>query len=305
MVDVKEIKHVRAAPFALMSSAIHAILAFIAAVLIILAFGSLAALIPGAGMFAAFITVLGLAIIILYPLTTFFWNILLAFVTALIYNLLAPKVGGIKLGMEGEEVKSIPVLSVALILACVVAVLTFILGLYMGLAGSSILSLISGVIPIAGAAVANATNATNATVPTGGLFGAISGIWALFWIILMPIMAFIFSFIGYALFAIFYNILIPKIGGMKLIFAEAGTAFELTNIPVVPLALSVSVVLAVLGAIYGFIMGIMTGDILVAIIWLITYAISWFIMYFIILALAAVFYNFLQPRIGGIKLELE
>lgn len=115
----------------------------------------------------------------------------------------------------------------------------------------------------------------------------------------------IFSFIGYALFAIFYNILIPKIGGMKLIFAEAGTAFELTNIPVVPLALSVSVVLAVLGAIYGFIMGIMTGDILVAIIWLITYAISWFIMYFIILALAAVFYNFLQPRIGGIKLELE
>ncbi len=305
MVDIKEIKHIRAAPFTLMSSSIHAILAFIAAILIILFFGSLAALIPGASMFAAFIALLGLAIIILYPLTAFFWNILAAFVMALLYNLLAPKVGGIKLGMEGEEVKSIPVVSVALVLSCIVAVITFIMGLYMGLAGSSIFSLISGVIPIAGAAVAGATNATNATVPTGGLFGAISGFWALFWIILMPIMMFIFSFIGYALFAVFYNILIPKIGGIKLIFAEAGTAFELTNIPAVPAALSVSVVLAVLGAIYGFLMGLMSGDIVAAIIALIVYAIMWFIMYFIIVALGAVIYNFLQPKIGGIKLELE
>jgi hypothetical protein len=305
MVDIKEIKHIRAAPFTLMSSSIHAILAFIAAILIILFFGTLAALIPGASMFAAFITLLGLAIIILYPLTAFFWNVMAAFVMALLYNLLAPKVGGIKLGMEGEEVKSIPVVSVALVLACIVAVITFIMGLYMGLAGSSILSLVSGVVPVVGTLLIDATNATNATAPTGGLFAAISGIWALFWIILVPIMTFIFSFIGYALFAIFYNILIPKIGGMKLIFAEAGTAFELTNIPVVPAALSVSVVLAVLGAIYGFLMGIMTGDIVAAIIALIVYAIMWFVMYFIIVALGAVIYNFLQPKIGGIKLELE
>jgi hypothetical protein len=121
----------------------------------------------------------------------------------------------------------------------------------------------------------------------------------------MPIMAFIFSFIGYALFAIFYNIIIPKVGGMKLIFAEAVNGFELTNIPVVPAALSISVVSAVLGAIYGFISGIMTGDFVVAIIWLVMYAIMYFIMYFIIVALATIFYNFLQPRIGGIKLVLE
>lgn len=305
MVDIKEIKHIRAAPFTLMSSSIHAILAFIAAILIVLFFGSIAAFIPGASSFAAFITVLGLAIIILYPLTAFFWNILLAFVTALLYNLITPKVGGIKLGMEGDEVKSIPVVSVALILACVVAVLTFIMGLYMGLGGSSILSLISGSIPIVGSVIANATNTTNATVPTGGVFGAISGMWALFWIILVPIMTFIFSFIGYALFAIFYNIVIPKIGGMKLVFAEAANGFELTNIPVVPAALSLSVVLAILGAIYGFISGIMTGDIVVAIIWLVTYAIMYFIMYFIIVAIGTIIYNFLQPKIGGIKLVLE
>jgi hypothetical protein len=52
-------------------------------------------------------------------------------------------------------------------------------------------------------------------------------------------------------------------------------------------------------------MGILTGDIVVAIIALITYAIMWFIMYFIIMALVAVFYNILAPKIGGIKLDLE
>jgi len=35
MVDIKEIKHIRAAPFTLMTSSIHAILAFIAAILVI------------------------------------------------------------------------------------------------------------------------------------------------------------------------------------------------------------------------------------------------------------------------------
>ena len=92
---------------------------------------------------------------------------------------------------------------------------------------------------------------------------------------------------------------------LKLIFAEAANGFELTNIPVVPAALSISMVMAVLGAIYGLVMGIMTGDVVLAIIWLISYAISWFVMYFIMIALATVFYNFLQPRIGGIKLVLE
>ena len=302
MVDIKEIKHIRAAPFTLMTSSIHAVLAFIGAILLILLFGTVAALIPGASMFAAFITVLGLAIIILWPLTAFFLEILYSFVLALLYNLLAPKVGGIKLGMEGDEVKSIPVVAVALIMSCIGAIITFIFGLYMGLAGSSVLSLISGVIPIAATATGNSTVES---VFTGAAAGAASGIWAVLWIIAYPIAVFIITFIATAIFALFYNIIIPKIGGMKLIFAEAGTAFELTNIPVVPLALSVSVVMAVLGAIYGLLMGILTGDIVIAIIWLITYAIVWFVMYFIILAIAAVVYNFLQPKIGGIKLELE
>jgi len=302
MVDIKEIKHIRAAPFTLMTSSIHAVLAFIAAILIVLTFGIIAALIPALGLFAAFISLVGIGIIILYPLSAFFFNILYAFVVALIYNGLAGRVGGIKLGMEGEEVKSIPVVPAALILSCVAVIITFIVGLYMGLGGSAVLSLISGIIPVAASATGNATVES---IFTGAGMGALSGLWAVLWIIAYPIMAFIMTFIVTAIFAVLYNVLIPKIGGIKLIFAEAGDAFELTNIPVVPLALSLSVVMAVLGAIYGFLMGILTGDIVVAIMGLILYAIMWFIMYFIILAIAAVIYNFLQPKIGGIKLVLE
>ncbi len=305
MVDIKEIKHIRAAPFTLMTSSIQAILAFITAILVIIFFGTIAAIIPGMSMLAGFITVLGLSIIILWPLTSFFFNIVYAFILAVLYNLLAPKLGGIKLGMEGEVVESIPVMSFALILSVIVAVLTFLTGLYIGLAGSSVFSLASGLIPIAANLAANATNTTTAALPNGGMMAAVSGIWALFWIIVMPIAMFIMTFIAYALFAVFYNTLIPKIGGLKLIFAEAANGFELTNIPVVPAALSISVVMAVLGAIYGLIMGLLTGDVVLAIIWLVSYAISWFIMYFIMVALATVFYNVLQPRIGGIKLVLE
>jgi hypothetical protein len=309
MVDIKEIKKIRAAPFTLMTSSIHAILAFIAAILLILFFGTIAALIPGMGLFASFITLLGLSIIILLPLTSFFLNIMYAFVLALLYNVLAARVGGIKLGMEGEEVKTIPVVSIALILSCVVAILTFIMGLYMGLAGSSVLSLISGIIPIAANVAANATNATDVSaLPTGAGMAAISGIWALFWIILMPIVAFIFSFIGYALFALFYNVLIPKVGGIRLIFAEAANGFELTNIPVMPAAIALSVVSAIFGLLQGLLnlaQFSMMGDVLGGFMMLIVQIISSFIMTFIIVALATLIYNFLQPRIGGVKLVLE
>ncbi|HMK54033.1 MAG TPA: hypothetical protein VK444_04545 [Methanobacteriaceae archaeon] len=309
MVDVKEIKHIRAAPFTLMTSSIHAILAFIIAIILILTFGTIAALIPGAGLFAGFIALLGLSIIILMPLTAFFINILYAFVMALVYNLVAAKVGGIKLGMEGDEVKSIPVVALALVFACVGAIFALILGLYMGLAGSAVFSLVSGVIPIA-ATAANATNVTNlTTIPTGAVMQALSGIWALFWIIIYPIVAFIMTFIIAALFAIFYNVLIPKVGGIKLMFAPVtGNVFELNNIPPVPAALAIAVVMTIFGIIQGllnFVVLSSAGDAVGGLVSLIAKIISAFVGYFVIVAIVAFLYNFLAPKIGGIKLELE
>lgn len=298
MVDTKEIKHIRAAPFALMNSSVSTILAFIGTIILILAFGLVAALIPGMNVLGGFLAVLGLSVIILWPLTVFFIGILYSFVFALIYNLLATKVGGIKLELEGNEVKSIPVVALALISALVSTVFAFIAGLYIGLAGTPIFSLISSIIPLA----ANATNST----ATGGAVGALGALWSVFWIIGYPILTFIVGFIFVALFAIFYNLLAPRIGALQLDFAPvSGNDFELTNIPIIPAALIFGAVYAIMGLIYGILGALAATDAVSAIVAIIVNIIVYFIMYFIGVALFALFYNLLQPKIGGIKLVLE
>jgi hypothetical protein len=309
MVDVKEIKHIRAAPFTLMSSSIRAILAFIAAIIFVLAFGLVAAFIPQLGALTGFLALIGVAVIILAPLTAFFINIMFAFVLALLYNHVAPLVGGIKLGLEGSDVKSIPVVPLALIIAWITAIIAFIVGIYLALAFAPIFSIISTATPVIAQAVANATNATNMTIPTGAAVGAAGWILALVSIIVVPILAFIFAFIGSALFAIFYNVIVPRVGAAKLEFASvSGNVFELTNIPAVPAALAIGVVFAIFGLINGLFNLIsysMAGNAVGGVISFITNIISGFVMYFIIVALIAIFYNMLQPRIGGVKLELE
>jgi hypothetical protein len=309
MVDVKEIKHIRAAPFTLMNASIEAILAFIAAIIFVIAFGLVAAFIPQLNAIAGFLALIGVAVIILAPLTTFFLNIMFGFVLALLYNLVAPRVGGIKLGLEGSDLKSIPVVPLALIMACISAIIAFIVGLYLALAFAPIFSIISTATPVIAQAVSNATNATNMTLPTGAAIGAAGWIFALISIILVPIMVFIFAFIGSALFAIFYNVIVPRVGAAKLDFAPvSGNDFELTNIPAVPAALAIGVVYAIFGLINGLINLIsysMAGNAVGGVVNLITSIIGYFVMYFIIVALIAIFYNMLQPRIGGVKLELE
>ena len=309
MVDIKEIKHIRAAPFTLMTSSIRAIFAFIAAIIFVIAFGLVSAFIPQLGVLKGALALIGVAVIILAPLTAFFINIIFAFVLALLYNLVAPRVGGVKLGLEGSDVKTIPVVPLALIIACISAIVAFIVGLYLALAFTPILSIISTATPVIAQAVANATNNTNMTIPTGAAVGAISSIFALVSIIVLPILAFIFAFIGSALFAIFYNVIVPRVGAAKLDFAPvSGNVFELTNIPAVPAALAMGVVFAIFGLINGLFNLIsysMAGNAVGGIVSLILGIIVYFIMYFIIVALIAIFYNILQPRIGGVKLELE
>lgn len=309
MVDVKEIKHIPVAPYTLMNSSIQSIFAFIFAILFVLAFGLLAALIPGLSALGGTLALIGVGVIILAPLTVFFLNVLWSFVLALVYNLLAPKVGGVKLGLEGNDLKTIPVVPLSLIMACISTVFAFIFGLYLALAFTPIFTLISTATPVIATALANATNATNMTIPTGDVIGAAGWVFALTFIILVPIVTFISTFIGAALFAIFYNALAPRVGFAKLDFAAvSGNVFELVNIPAVPAALIMAVVFAIFGLIQGILNLIsfsIAGDAVGGVISLITSTIGNLVMYFIIVLLVAIFYNVLQPRIGGVKLELE
>lgn len=325
MVDVKEIKSIELVPFTLMTSSIGAILALIYALILLITFGTLAAFLPGAALIFAS---LGISMIILYPIGTFLVYITLSFVTALIYNMLVPRTGGIKLGLEGDEVKNVPVVSFALIMSCVAAIWAFIIGLLLTAVILPLTTIVSTVIPLASqlavAVVNNATsilsmsnstnlsvNATNlsaATLPNGSAVGTGGVVLALMLIIGLPIAVFVFGFIGHALAAIFYNFIIPRVGGVKLLFAPAGTAHEITSIPVVAAALALASVATIFGIIEGIISlinGIMAGSAAMGVVSLIGNIIGSFIGTFIIVAIIALLYNYLAPRIGGVQLGLE
>ncbi len=294
MLDVKEIKSVELTPFTKMSALIYGILGFIAAVVLLIALTIVqaAGVIPQLGQFNI-VTGVGIPLIILIPIGAFFSTLAVSFFSVMLYNALVPRLGGIKLELEGNEVVKIPVISYALILSAIGAIWAFIAGLVLAAVISPLFSLIS-TLPEAANITANLTNATGSAMPTGAGFGAIGVIMSLALIIGLPIMVFVFGFIWSALFAIFYNYIVTRVAKINLEFAAiSGNLHELKHIPVLPTALAVALAYAILGVISGIASG-NYGEF-----------ISNFVMYFIETALIALLYNYLAPKIGSIKLNLE
>jgi len=326
MVDVKEIKSIELVPFTLMTSSIGAIIGLIYAIILLITFGALAAFLPGAALIFAS---LGISMIILYPIGTFIVYTALAFITALIYNMLVPRLGGVKLGLEGDQVTSLPVMSFALILSAVGAIWALIIGLILTAVILPLTTIISTVIPLAsqlfasvinnatsilsmsnatGNLTVNATNLTAANLPNGSVVGTGGVVLALMLIIGLPIAVFILGFIGNALTAIFYNAIIPRVGGLRLILTPAGTANEITNIPVVAASLALAAVALIFGIIVG-ILGLISmavaGHAVAGVETLIFDIIRYFLGTFIMVAIVTIIYNFLASRIGGVQLRLK
>lgn len=302
MVDVKEIKNIKIAPFTLMSSSISAILAFISGIIIALAFGIIALFIPPQfAPLGSFLSALGLTMVIARPILVFLIGLSTVFLSILLYNALVPKVGGIKLALEGNTLESIPIVPFALILSIIGAIWAFILGL---LITTALLPLTGAI----GTAIPMIANATNMTTLTGARFGSLVAFGAVFFIIILPILVFILGFIGSALTAAFYNYIAVRAAKVQLNFETISNAWaKLTSVPILPAALSIGVVFAIFGFIRGLLLLIglaARGDVVSGIVNLIISTIGLFILYFIIVAIGAWLYNWLAPRIGTIKLEL-
>ncbi|MDZ4171622.1 MAG: hypothetical protein U1C19_05605 [Methanobacteriaceae archaeon] len=296
MIDVKEIKSIKLTPFTKMSASIYGVLGLIAGVLMLITLTIIqtAGFMPQLGQFNV-VTGFGIPIIILFPIGAFFSTIVISFFSVMLYNTLVPRLGGIKLELEDKDVTKIPVISYALILSAIGAVWAFIAGLVLAALISPIFSLLSTIstLPEASQVAANFTNATGAAMPTGGEFGAAGIIMSLVLILGLPIMVFVFGFIWNALFALLYNYIVTRVAKIQLEFSQISeNLHELKNIPVIPTALAVALVYTLLG-----LLGILSGN----------YAefIANFVQYFIQTALIALLYNYLAPKIGSIKLNLE
>jgi hypothetical protein len=217
----------------------------------------------------------------------------MSFFSAMLYNILVPRLGGIKLELDGDEVVKIPVISYALILSAIGSIWALIAGLVMAALISPLFSFIS-TLPEGSQIAANFTATTGVAMPSGAEFGAAGIIISLLLIIGLPILIFVFGFIWTALFAIFYNYITTRVAKIRLQFSQiSGKLHGLKNIPVLPTALAVAITYALLGIVFG----ILTRNY--------TEFISNFIQYFIGTALAAYLYNYLAPKIGSIKLNME
>ena len=296
MINIKEIKSVKLTPFTRMSASIYGILGFIGAVVMLLALiiVQAAGVIPELGQFNL-VTGFGIPLIVLLPIGAFFSTIVTTFFSVMLYNLLVPRLGGVKLEMEGSVVENIPVISFSLILSTIGAVWAFIVGLVLAAVISPIFSLLGAIstMPEAANITANLT-ASGATLPTGAGIGAAEAIVSLVLIIGLPILAFVFGFIWNALFAVFYNYLVSRVAKIQLEFDQiTGSLHELKTIPVLPTAIAVALVFTLLGLVSGILSG-NYGEF-----------ISNFILYFIETALIALLYNYLAPKIGSVKLNLE
>ncbi len=325
MVDIKEIKSIEPVSFTFMTASVSAIVGLLYAIVLLIAFGTLAAFLPGAALIFAS---LGISMIILYPIGAFLVYTVLSFITALIYNMLVPRLGGVKLGLEGDQVTSLPVVPFALILSAIAAIWALIMGLLLTAVILPLTTIVSTIIPLVmqlGVAVVNnatallsmsnatnlsvnATNFTAANLPNGSTIGTGGVVLALMLIIGLPIAVFIGGFIASALAAIFYNFLIPRVGGVRLMLAPAGTAHEITSVPVVAASLAIASV----ALIFGIIMGILqliniaaAGNAVLGIEVFIYDILRYFIGTFIMVAIITIIYNFLAPRIGGVQLGLE
>ena len=302
MVDIKEIKSIEIVPYTLMTSSVSAVWAFIYAI-----FTVILGLIPFAiSPTPANSTALWfyVASIVSSPVSSFVISVLQSFLFALLYNLLVPKLGGIKLGLEDlSEIKSVPVVPFALITSTISAIFVLIIMLI-------IMPLFAAYIPAIVQTISSLPLNTTAvpatdlsTLQTFGIAGSILSI------IILPIVIFVVVFIADAILATLYNLLAPRVGGIKLEFATAAeNMYEVLSVAPVPLALIIAVIVAVIGIIVGIIATVISsiyGAAIFGVGLLFGLTIGGFIGSFIAYAILALIYNFLRPRIGGIKLELQ
>jgi hypothetical protein len=312
--SIKELKSVKIVPFTLMSSSLSAVWAFIFALVFLIVGGSLAAMLSGTQFapLAGILVGISIAGLVVFPVGSFLLNITQSFLYALIYNLLVPKLGGIKFEIdELKEITQVEVIPVALIIAAVAAVFQFVIQLVIAPLQASMIGLLGGLGTIG---LTSITNATTGQIPTLGVAGAFGTILN---IIISPIMTFIGVFVGVAIAVFLYNFLAPKVGGIKLELEQmANNYFGLESFNPVQLGLISGAVAGVIGLIIGIlffivalILGAMSGNagagILSGIIILFVYTIGGFIITFVVYALSALFYNVLAPRIGSIKVRLE
>jgi hypothetical protein len=102
--EEKTIKNIPAMPFAVMMGAIQAVLGFIAGIFVAIFATAILSMVPTDGWNAAGLGIIfGVGAVIILPIIGFIGGLIEGLIMAVIYNFLAPRIGGIKLRFEEES----------------------------------------------------------------------------------------------------------------------------------------------------------------------------------------------------------
>jgi hypothetical protein len=298
-----------------MASSTAAILVFIYSVIILIISRVLTAFVPQLGTFSEIINGMGVASVVILPITAYFLIMAVSFFSGMLYNRIASRLCGIKLGLDNNEITQIPVKPFTLLIASIEAIWTLVIGLFLAAAIIPFTDIIIRIINFTASAIERSIDISGTTLLINTVLGTNGITLALILIIGLPLVAFVYGIVSNGLFAIFYNYIATKIIKMQLdIEVISGTLHEIKSLPVVAAAAPLS---GAVFAAFGVIMGLITllslavtgnpsvGNIINDLTIIVLNGLSYFLGYFLIFALIAVIYNFLAPKIGGIKLELE
>jgi hypothetical protein len=312
--NIKEIKSIKLTSFTRIASSTAVILVFIYSVMILIISRLVTIFIPQLGTFSEIINGMGVASVVILPITAYFLIMGVSFFSGLLYNRMASRLCGIKLGLDNNEITKIPVRAFSLIIASIEAIWVLIIGLFLAAAIIPFTNIIILIINFIASAVERSIDVSGATLLINTVLGTNGVTLTIILIVGLPVLAFVSGLISNGLFAIFYNYIATKIIRMQLdIELISGTLHEIKSLPVVAAAAPLSG--AVFGA-FGVIMGLITllslavtgnpsvGNLINDLTIIILNGLSYFLGYFLIFALIAVIYNFLAPKIGGIRLEM-
>lgn len=278
--SVKELKSVDISSYTIISTGIIALISLLISLIIA---GIVSLIVPDS--FGVMIYIVPTIVF-----SSIIWSIFLHFSEAYLYNVLSKKIGHIKFGIEGDYIEKISTKETALIAGTITLIILIVIYLAFSLLIPLLLSSLITVLMYA-SQTAVASVIYQAMIITSDYTSIIFGI------IASVIFTSVFTLLG----TYIYNLLGSSERGIVVKLEKEGNLTQLESINPLNFGIAIGAICLILSFIIGLIM-IISGT---AMFTALTSILGTFVATFIEAILIAICYNFLAPRIGKLKVELE
>ena len=277
---VKTLKSIDISSFTIISTGVATLISILVALIIFLTIGIL---VPNSIESIAFIVptiVFGTIIVCIFTY----------FSISYLYNILAKKFGYIKLDIEGDYIKKISTKETALIAACITLIMILVVYFAFSFIIPIFLSTLISILMYA-SQIAIATYIYQIMILISNPVYILIGI--LGTVIITSVFVLLATYI--------YNVLADSERGITVALSQEDKFTQLESLNPVNFSIAISAIYLILNIIIGIIMIISGTPIFIAL----TSVLGSFVYAFIVGLLIAACYNFLAPKIGKLKVELE